>query len=102
MKTGLKYQREQIFALRLLFNRIFIFQNKIEYNPQCRRDICVEFSYPIKLFYICESEVAQSCPTLCDPMDDSLPGSTVHGIFQARILEWAAISFSRASSQPRY
>ena len=48
-----------------------------------------------------ESEVAQSCPTLCDPMDGSLPGSTVHGIFQARILEWAAISFSRGSSQPR-
>ena len=35
-----------------------------------------------------ESEVAQSCPTLCHPMDDNLPGSTVHGIFQARILEW--------------
>ena len=48
-----------------------------------------------------ESEVAQSCPTLCDPMDSSLPGSAVHGIFQARILEWAAISFSRGSSQPR-
>ena len=48
-----------------------------------------------------ESEVAQSCPTLCDPMDCSPPGSSVHGIFQARILEWAAISFSRGSSQPR-
>ena len=47
------------------------------------------------------SEVAQSCPTLCDPMDSSLPGSAVHGIFQARILEWTAISFSRGSSQPR-
>ena len=47
------------------------------------------------------SEVAQSCPTLCNPMDSSLPGSSVHGIFQARILEWAAISFSRGSSQPR-
>ena len=47
------------------------------------------------------SEVAQSCPTLCDPMDSSLLGSTVHGIFQARILEWAAISFFRGSSQPR-
>ena len=47
------------------------------------------------------SEVAQSCPTLCDPMDGSLPGSSVHGIFQARILEWAAIFFSRGSSQPR-
>ena len=42
-----------------------------------------------------ESEVAQSCPTLSDPMDCSLPGSSVHGIFQARVLEWVAIAFSR-------
>ena len=48
-----------------------------------------------------ESEVAQSCPTLCDPVDCSSPGSSVRGIFQARILEWVAISFSRGSSQPR-
>ena len=41
-----------------------------------------------------ESEVAQSCPTLSDPMDCSLPGSTIHGIFQARVLEWVAIAFS--------
>ena len=41
-----------------------------------------------------ESEVAQSCPTLRDPMVCSLPGSTVHGIFQARVLEWGAIAFS--------
>ena len=41
-----------------------------------------------------ESEVAQSCPTLRDPMDCSLPGSSVHGIFQARVLEWGAIAFS--------
>ena len=41
-----------------------------------------------------ESEVAQSCPTLCDPMDCSLPGSSVHGIFQAGVLEWGAIAFS--------
>ena len=39
-----------------------------------------------------ESEVAQLCPTRCDPMDCSLPGSSIHGIFQARILEWVAIS----------
>ena len=39
-------------------------------------------------------EVTQSCPTLCDPMDCSLPGSTLHGILQARVLEWVAISFS--------
>ena len=41
-----------------------------------------------------ESEVAQSCPTLRDPMDGSLPGSSVHGIFQVRVLEWGAIAFS--------
>ena len=41
-----------------------------------------------------ESEVAQSCPTLSNPMDWSLPGSSVHGIFQARVLEWGAIAFS--------
>ena len=48
-----------------------------------------------------ESEVAQSCPTLCDPMDCSLPHSSVHGIFEARILEWVAISFSRGFSQAK-
>ena len=41
-----------------------------------------------------ESEVAQSCPFLHDPMDCSLPGSSIHGIFQARVLEWGAIAFS--------
>ena len=46
------------------------------------------------------SEVAQSCLTLCDPMDCSLQGSSVHGTFQARVLEWVAISFSRGSSHP--
>ena len=48
------------------------------------------------------SEVSQSCPTLCDPIDCSLPGSSVHGIFQATVLKWIAISFSRGSSQPRF
>ena len=43
-----------------------------------------------------ENEVAQSCPTLSDPMDCSLPGSSIHGIFQARVLEWGAIAFSEA------
>ena len=42
----------------------------------------------------------KSCPTLCDPLDCNLPGSSVHGIFQARILEWVAISYSRGSSPP--
>ena len=41
-----------------------------------------------------ESEIAQSCPTLCNPINCSLPGSSLHGTFQARVLEWVAISFS--------
>ena len=45
--------------------------------------------------------VAQSCLSLCDPLDCSSPGSSLHGIFQARILEWVAISYSRGSSPPR-
>ena len=64
---------------------------------------CISFLF----FWLCwvfvaymkesESEVAQSSPTFCDPMDCSLRGSPGHGIFQARILEWVAISFSRGS-----
>ena len=56
--------------------------------------ISVMFAYTV-------SEVTQSCPTLCDPMDCSLPGSSVRGIFQAIVLEWIAISFSRVSSEFR-
>ena len=48
-----------------------------------------------------ENEVTQSHPTLCNPTDCSLPGFSIHGFFQARILEWVAISFSRGSSRPR-
>ena len=48
-----------------------------------------------------ESEVTQSCPILSDPMDCSLRDSSIHGIFQAKVLEWGATAFSRGSSQPR-
>ena len=51
-------------------------------------------SLDVKMGLKSESEVAQSCPPLSDPMDCSLPGSSVHGIFQARVLEWVAIAFS--------
>ena len=46
-----------------------------------------------------EREVAQSCPTLSDPIDSSLPGSSIHGIFQARVLEWGATAFSDSVAQ---
>ena len=55
--------------------------------------------YKIILFK--KVSVAQLCPTLCNPMDCSPPGSSVHGILQARILEWVAMPSSRGSSQPR-
>ena len=54
-------------------------------------------SLPHSEFLLC----AQSCPTLCDSMDCSLPSASVHGIFRATILEWVAISYSRGSSWPR-
>ena len=47
------------------------------------------------------SAVSQSCTTLCGPMDCSLPGSSIHGIFQARLLEWVAMPSSKESSRPR-
>ena len=53
------------------------------------------------MVHLSESEVAQSCPTVCDLMNCSLLGSSIHGIFQARILQSVAISFSRVSSQFR-
>ena len=49
-----------------------------------------------------KSEVTQSCPTLSDPMDCSLPGSSIHGIFQAKVLEWGAIAFSVSSLSHLY
>ena len=59
-----------------------------------------DFSIPHSLFLLLVFvSVAQSCLTLCSPMDYSLPGSAVHGIFQARVLEWVAFSCSRGSSR---
>ena len=61
----------------------------------------VLFSPPAIMLRKKESEVTQLYPTLCDPVDCSLPGFSLHGILQARILEWVTISFSRGSSRPR-
>ena len=52
------------------------------------------------LIFRSESEVAQSCPTLCDPMDCCLPGSSIHGIFQARVLEWVALKSFMVMTAP--
>ena len=55
----------------------------------------------LKSYVVCAWLVSQSCLTYCNPMNCSLPGSSVHGVFQARILEWGVIAFSRGFSQPR-
>ena len=68
--------------------------------PSSCKDI-TSIGFTIHSTPACVCSVAQSCVTLCDPMDCNLPGSSVHGILLAIILEWAAISFSRASSSPR-
>ena len=62
-----------------------------------KRAACINISF----FFFNGGGLVALCPTLGDPMDYSPPGSSVHGIFQARILEWVAMSFSRESSQPR-
>ena len=54
-----------------------------------------------ELVFSCVYSVTQSCPTLCDPLDCSPPGSSVHEVFQSRVLDWVAISSSKGSSQPR-
>ena len=53
------------------------------------------------ILFCASTKLLQSCPTLCNPMEHSLPGSSVHGILQARVLEWVAVSFFRGSSWPR-
>ena len=67
-------------------------------NPHFR----VNIYYKLLISYVSYHYIsAQSCPTLCDPVDLSPPGSSIHGIVQARMLEWVSISFSRRSPPPR-
>ena len=84
-----------LFSTSNLLFHLTLFIKKLLCVSLC--EICCDE----KINHYVESEVAWSCPTLCDPMDCSLPGSSLHGILQARVLEWVAISFSRGSSWPR-
>ena len=74
-----------MYLKRQHFNNWFSISSST-YQPQ--------FKHSLKNVLKIQVSVAQSCPTLCDSMDCSLPGSLIHGIFQARVLEWVAISFS--------
>ena len=88
---------EMIMAFLLYSVTIIVISESISYIIE--RNLI--WSGHIILFMHVNVLVAQSCPTLCNPMDGSPPGSSVHGILQARILKWIAIPFSRRSSQPR-
>ena len=74
-------------------------------EPQSGKDMdypSFRWGHRLRCFYLQnKSVVTQLCLTLCDPMGCSPPGSSAHGVLQARILEWAAMSFSRGSSRPR-
>ena len=73
----------------------------VSVNTQQSREECYEDPLLIKLAAASEVKVAQLCSTLCRPMDCYPPGSSVHGVLQARVLEWVAISFSRGSFQSK-
>ena len=109
-----KDKQRQLFALKGLKKRLgeesreIEFASSLEFSNGNRSmylytafKSCFNPNLPTTIKDRSESEIAQLCPALCDPMDCSLPGSSNLGIFQARILEWVAISFSRRSSQPR-
>ena len=93
-----------IFMYYIFLNKLVNLHTKSIVDLQC----CINFYCTVKWFRymhtcvcVCVCVCVQSCLTLCNSMDCGLPGSSVHGIFQARILEWVAISSSRGSSQPR-
>ena len=75
---------------------IFFFKPRAD-DCTTKQLILLKDIFSLKLCRKKESEVAQLCLTLCDPTDCSLPGSSVHGIFQARVLEWGAIAFSASA-----
>ena len=81
----------EIFSLWLYL----IFLDFLLYNCSFSVFICISFSSSINIIHAAAAKL-QSCPTLCDPIDSSPPGSSVHGILQARTLEWVAISSSSA------
>ena len=94
-------QSDSVIHMHISILSQIIFPYRLLQNTE-KSSLCYTLG-PCCLFYTCEwaSEVTQSCLTLCDPMDCSLPGSSIHVIFQASILEWVAISYSRRSSRPR-
>ena len=105
------HQLKNIESVSLGQNLRLCVCNKLPSDPSADADICIalwilqEMRACLHFFFmrapLFRCMHAESCLTLCNPMDCSPPGSSVHGTFQARILEWVAISLSRGSFQPR-
>ena len=99
---GVPKEEERKKGYEKIFEEIIV-----ENFPQMEKKIANQVQEPQRVPYTINPRrntpvlVTQSCPTLCDPMNCSPPGASVHEILQARILEWVAISFSRGSSPPR-
>ena len=109
--TELSCMTEDLRALYVFFLLISVICHQNNYCDHIIIIRCLLLSFVVTMCWVTSlsppfkevkwSEVTQLCLTLCDPMDCSLSGSSAHGIFQARALEWIAILFSRGSSQPR-
>ena len=84
-----------------IHQQLIHFHTKTTNNPILKLDTTQFFWFSKKICGYMHAKSLQSCLTLCDLMDYSLPGSSVHGILQARILKWVAMPSSRGSSQPR-
>ena len=94
-----KIKWESINKSKYISRGITEFLKKSILFTRCQKEWAILKTMKIKnKIFNCKSEVTQLCLTLCNPMGYSLPGSCVHGIFQTRILEWVAISFTRGSS----
>ena len=97
-----KSEVKKDFLLRHKEFRNFALFVYLQGQEWCQHCVCVCVCVCVSMcLCVCVSVHAQSCPTLWDLIDHSLPGSSVHGIFHARILKWVAISYSRESSRPR-
>ena len=83
---------------REFWNNVMKSETELTVSPGCR--IIISKSLLTLPLFTAAAAAAKSCPTLCDPMDCSLPGSSIQGIFQARVLEWGAIAFSALFSLP--
>ena len=95
------FSRQQYWSGLPFLQGIFQTQGLNPGLPHCRQTLLSSeppgISHPLQKELAAAAKSLQSCPTLCDPVDFSLPRSSIHGIFQARVLEWVAISFSSGS-----